>query len=73
MRTLTAILTSAVLTITPVLADPSPLPAGKPAGVKKADLYLSPTWIWMGFAAIAIAGLELSKVKSSTPTTGTGS
>lgn len=74
MRNLHVILAVALASTFPCWADPAPLPPGKPASVKKANLVASPLIIWGGFAAIAILGYELSKgTYSGTSTTGTGS
>ncbi|MBV9548345.1 MAG: hypothetical protein JO256_01580 [Alphaproteobacteria bacterium] len=73
MRTLLAIFASIALAVTPCLAEQSPLPAGKPAGVKRAALSVDPVVFWMGVALLIGGGLALSQVKSSTGTTGTGS
>ena len=59
----------------PCIADPIPLPPGKPAGTKQADeIYVSPLIFWGGVFLFVFGGYELSKVpKTSTSTTGTSS
>jgi hypothetical protein len=55
------------------MADPTPLPPGKPAGVAKANFTADPLIIWGGFAAIAIVGAVLAKgTYTTTATIGTG-
>ena len=43
-------------------ADPVPLPLGKPAGVKQAEIYISPTIFVIGVIGFIALGYELAKV-----------
>jgi len=77
---LLAALTASALLISPTFAAEtaiSPLPAGKPAGVKAAAMH-APLWVWIagvGFVALgvglAVASGNKNTVTSAT-TTGTG-
>ena len=56
--------------------DVGPLPAGKPAGTREADLLALGPVFWIGLVAIAVGiGFAVSSNNNgvTTPTTGTGS
>ena len=73
MRIISAILIILPLIVAPCAADPAPLPPGKPAGVKQAEIYISPTIFVIGVVGFLALGYELAKVPSSASTTGTSS
>jgi len=64
MRTMIAtILASSLLVSSAVAADVTPLPAGKPAGVKQADIEAGGVLLWVGVAALA-AGIAFAASSS---------
>jgi hypothetical protein len=71
---LLTVLAFAVIT-GPCVADPTPLPPGKPAGTKQAEgFFIDPLLFWTGVLLFLAGGYELSKVPTpSASTTGTGS
>jgi hypothetical protein len=76
-----AVVTAVLASSTAIAAEVTPLPAGKPAGVKQADLLGAP-FVLIGIAvvaaivAISVSGNDDNKpttpTTSSTSTTGTG-
>lgn len=48
---------AAALTFSPVLADTAPLPAGKPAGAKQADLLGVTPWVGVIVLGALVAGI----------------
>ena len=59
MRTMiAAILASSLLVSSAIAADVTPLPAGKPAGVKQADIEAGGVLLWLGVGALA-AGIAV--------------
>ena len=70
---------TAALLVSPTLAaevSQAPLPAGKPAGVKQADLFGLTGWTLALFVAAAAVGITAAAGgfnSNSTATTGTGS
>ena len=76
-RAVSAAAVSALLASSAIAAQVSPLPAGKPAGTRQADLIGRP-FLLLGLAAAAIIiAVAVSsgndKNNPTTPTTGTGS
>ena len=75
-RLISTALLGLAMVASPCAADTVLLPPGKPAGVKQAEIYVSPTVFVMGVLALAGVGVFLASVKSPTSTaatTGTGS
>jgi hypothetical protein len=74
-RALSAAAVSALLASSVAAAEVSPLPAGKPAGTRQADLIGTP-FLLLGLGAlaiiIAVAVSSSDKNNPTTPTTGTG-
>ena len=76
-----AVVTAVLASSTAIAAEVTPLPAGKPAGVKQADLLGAP-FVLIGIAvvaaivAISVSGNDDNKpttpTTNSTSTTGTG-
>jgi hypothetical protein len=56
-RLLTAATMAAALTLSPVFADTAPLPAGKPAGTRQADLIGVTPWVGLIFLGALAAGI----------------
>lgn len=76
-RAVSAAAVSALLASSAIAAQVTPLPAGKPAGTRQADLFGTP-FLLLGIAAAAvIIAVAVSSSNDhnnpTTPTTGTGS
>jgi hypothetical protein len=51
------------------VATADPLSAGKPAGVKHAQMDSVPVMVWIGLAGITVAGIAAAAVSGSSPST----
>jgi hypothetical protein len=75
MRSITAAITAVTLLSSAALADSSALPAGKPAGVQKANIFSgTPLLITLGVVAVGIAiGVASSQGSNKSPVTSSSS
>jgi hypothetical protein len=51
------------------IAVADPLAAGKPAGVKQAQMESMPTMVWIALAGVAAAGIAGAAASGSSPST----
>lgn len=63
----TVAVAAAVALVLPGIAIAEPLAAGKPAGVKHAQMESVPTMVWVALAGVAAAGIAAAAVSGSSP------
>lgn len=70
MRTILAIgLSSALLVSSAMAAETGPLAAGKPAGIKQAQMGTN-GWVLLGIGAVAAIAIGVASGSNGKPTTG---
>jgi len=60
---------AAVALVLPNIATADPLAAGKPAGVKQAQIESVPTLAWVALAGLAAAGIAAAASSGDSPST----
>ena len=62
-------LVAAMALVVPGVAMAGPLAAGKPAGIKQAQLESVPPMVWIALAGIAAAGIAAGAATGNSPST----